>query len=563
MSKNFSLRPYQSEALTIIDGALEKEPVVLLQAVTGAGKTVMLARLINRYWYETKRNFLVLMHKQELVDQFIKTFERITEISFTGIGVCSASFRRRETEKRLTIATVQTFVNYVEEYGGCDLLIIDEAHRVELGNTQYGKTISALKDKRPNMRILGVTATPARLGHGYIYGDNCKPGAVNLFPQLNHQIKYEALKNLGYLVPLRGKVAHDGSLERDLTTVELNGDYVLDQLGEIMSKEIHIGTAVEAIRDYCSGYRRICVFCCTIDHANKLQASIEEKLEPCAIVHSQLTPLDRAANLEAWKSGKKRVITSVNILAEGFDYPALDCLAMARPTMSSSLYLQALGRALRPHEGKDHAFILDLTDNTARFGTDIDRMKVSVPKAVEKKIEKDKEKFKICPNCEKEVLLVLKQCPFCDFEWPVEEYLEALRIPNLKEVTFEKQPPVTVDVSDFVATVHLKKGSEKALGKVIFYYDYSSVNMFFCFADFYDGYALRAGEDKWRKISDDPYPSSIQEFESIKDSIICPKQLILDVSGKFPEILDMIFDEWDGKEYKWKIQDVADDEIPF
>ena len=124
-------------------------------------------------------------------------------------------------------------------------------------------------------------------------------------------------------MPLQGVVAAHESLEQDLAGVSTNGDYVLDQLGEIVTREIHLNTCVEAINQYCSEYDCICVICVNIDHAEKLHAIIPES----TIVHSQLTDLDRRSNMLDWEEGRVRVMVSVEILLEGLRPPkaSSDC----------------------------------------------------------------------------------------------------------------------------------------------------------------------------------------------------------------------------------------------
>ena len=356
--KDFKLRPYQIDALDVIHEDLKTEPIVLFQAIMGAGKTVTLCRLINRYWFETDRRFLILAHKRELVSQFLECCRAMTSIPIFDIGVCCAGLGERILGKRLTIGTIQTFVNVAEDYPGCDLLVIDEAHRISVGtDSQYDQVINLLQTKVPNMRLIGCTATIGRLGHGYIYGDRCRPGAKNLFPKLNHQIKYSTLLDQGYLCKLIGKISNAESLEADLADLDTaGGDYILDQLGEVLSREIHLNTAVQAIKEHCGEYKMICCFCCTISHAEKLKDLIGEE---CVTIHSQLSPLEREINMESWLSGRKRICTSINILSEGVDIPALQCLVMARPTLSSTLFLQSVGRVLRLHPSKDHGFLLN------------------------------------------------------------------------------------------------------------------------------------------------------------------------------------------------------------
>lgn len=553
------LRDYQIKALDSIYASLKEDPLFLFQGITGCGKTLIICKLINRLFHESDKRFLILINKMELISQFHQTFLDQTHINVFDIGICSASLNQFDISKRVTISTVQTFINRVDDYDGCDLLILDEVHNVSLGNgSQYEVVINKLREKVNNVRILGTSSTPHRLGHGYIYGNRCVKGGVNLFKEVGYQIKYAELLKLGYLCPMRGLIAHADSLIDDLANCEVNGDYVLTRLGEIMCKQIHLSTAVEAIHEHCMDYKHIACFCTTIDHSEKLKGLLGDK--DCTTIHSQLTPLERAINMADWKSGKKKICTSVNILAEGFDFEPLDCLVLARPTLSSRLYLQAMGRALRIHPGKDHALLLDLTCNTARFGTDIDNVKVTIPKSIIKGIlEKDKY-LKICPNCEREVFSGFRVCPHCGFEWPVAEIIEANSVPELKEVAFKKKdpvPPKWVGVINMIVDKHKSRKSEKYLGKISYYTDdyYSKpVTVWYCLPDYYDFFPVEKSRQRWTEIMPgEPLPESVDDF--IRYSIPMPTEILIDVTEQWPEVQGYRFDE--GPDF------VKEDDIPI
>lgn len=554
-----TLRDYQIEALDAIHRDLQTEPCVLLQAVTGAGKTVTACRLVSRYYHETIRRFLILAHKQELVQQFQRTFGKMTPVPSSDIGICCAGLDSRDINRRITIATVQTFAGLVGEYRGCDLLIIDEAHRVSIGtDSMYDLVIATLRAARPNMRLLGITATPSRLEHGYIYGDRCKPGARNLFPRLNHKISYARLKRDGHLCELRGKVAHDESLAAQLEGVKItSGEWNLGDLGEVMGREVHIRTAVDAIREHCGGYRHVCVFCCTIEHAERLARELGDD---CTTLHSRLGALARQINLDAWTAGHKRICTSVNILAEGFDFPPLDCLVMARPTLSGVLYVQAVGRALRTSPGKGHAYLLDLTTNTERFGTDLDNVRVQIPRALVKEIEKTTLN-KVCPSCQSEMHKALVVCSSCGYEWPKPELVEAASAPNLKDAVFSSAPPAWVKVHGMAVDIHASKKSEKVLGKIALYLDQNpyrpkTVRLFFPLPDFYDGFAVQKSRERWAEIAPTyPLPDKVEDFVAMRDVIRQPERILLDESGEWPEVLQMRFDGPTGL--------ALDDDVPF
>ena len=572
MANDFKLRDYQINALNVLNKALKTQKNVLLSAIMGAGKSTIITRLVNKYYKISNKRFLILVHKQEIVQQFYNTFLDRSTIVRQDIGICCASLMEKQINKQLTIGSVQTFINQMDNYQGCDLLIIDEAHKVKLGNdSQYDQVIKLLRAKTPNMRVLGCTGTPFTLAGGYIYGEKCKPGTKNLFPKINHKITYAELLEKGYLMELHGSVNINNQLKQDLEQVDKQGDYILEQLGSVMSEEIHIITAVDAIAEHASEYKCLCVFACTIDHAEKLKDAIDIRFpNQVTIVHSKLTSIERAANMAAWKSGEKRIICSVNILIEGFDHPQLDCLVMARPTESPSLFLQAIGRVLRIYPCKKKALLIDLTTNTDKFGTDLDNIKVVIPKNALEQDKKDNEKH--CPECQNKVHIVVKVCPECGYKWEKEEYekIIATQMPALKSVIF-KQKSISAtwhDVESMEVSSHISKNNGKILGKIALFYaneietayfKESFISVWFCLPDFYSGYAVEKAKENWKKFSSGEFPDSIEEFLEVYgfDEINTPKRIKLDHNGKYPELLELDFTRESQPAY-----DVLDD-IPF
>ena len=561
---SFKLRDYQVKALNIIDKDLKEMPEVLIQGITGSGKTTIFSRLINKYYTTTDKTFLVLVHKQEVVQQIYDTIRERTDVHFKDLGICCASLKARKTDRRVTVASIQTFVNMTDNYNYADLIIIDEVHRVDINkNSQYKQVFDFLRLQRPDCRILGFTSTPARLDHGYIYGDRCKNGSENLFPILNHTIKYAELMDAGYLVPLKGMVAKHSSLEADLAGVSVNGDYVIDQLGEIMVQERHLDTAVEAIEEYCSEYKKICVFCCTIDHAEQLNDLLGDE---ATTVHSKLNRFDRDFNMQAWKSGQKRIITSVGILTEGFDFPELDCLVFARPTLSSTLWLQAVGRVLRIFPGKDHGFLVDLTDNTSRFSTDLDRVKITLPKTVQAAEDKEKEIWKICPNCEVEVHVSLRECLDCGFVWEAAECVIAKFLPEMEAVEFGHilpAEPELYEVMDWTIDIHTSKKNGKLLGKITYRfqeteYKNSQVFLWLCFPDYYQGFAVQKAQKTWATISNDTFPLTCDEF--LEKNFNEPSHISVDMNGRYPDLKEILCHE---VEMSFADSDDDFDDIPF
>jgi DNA repair protein RadD len=562
------LRSYQIDALNKIDSDLKKsnEPI-LLNAITGSGKTVILVRLVNKYFKNSNKRFLILMHKQELIKQFYDTFHKMSDIPISEVGIDCSSLNSKSINKRVTIATIQTFFNQVDRYKYCDLLIIDECHKVEIGNgSQYDTIINKLYEKNTRLRIIGCTSTPHRLGHGYIYGKYCS--GKNLFPECNHKITYRELKDAGFLMPLEGKVSIGKDFNNDLKNVNTTGDYVLDQLGDMMTKQVHLQTAVDAIEKYCKNFKHICVFCCTIEHAKKLQELLGEE---CTIVHSQLTDFERQYNMDQWRDGKKRIITSVNILVEGFDFPPLDCLVMARPTLSTALFLQAVGRVLRISDGKERAFLLDLTGNTEYFGTDLDNVEVNIPKKVGELIKKERQFEKDCPECGSICHKVCLECPECGYEWPMVEYEEA-NPPKLKDVQFEQEPPEEWKIDRIEWKRHKKKDKPDSVRIDYFSNDSVKYNSWgtmiplasdwLCFD--HGGYATQKAQAWWKKMHVSEIPENVDTALEILDrgiGLAKPSAVIIQKDGNFKRIVEYLFG--DDLNIDNGNDSFYDDDIPF
>jgi len=237
----------------------------------------------------------------------------------------------------------------------------------------------------------------------------------------------------------------------------------------------------------------------------------------------------------------------VNILAEGFDFPKLDCLVFARPTLSPVLFLQAIGRVLRIHDDKTHGFLLDLTDNTKRFGTDLDNVRIHIPKKVLKKELEENENYKICPGCDALIFKSLLICNKCGFEWKAADILEANFVPEMSDVTFQKIEPEWHTVKDMTIDVHSAK-SGKELCFVRFYYGRNifkkeQATIWFCLPDYYSGYPITKAKKWWKILSlSDDLPETVDDFMHQSNNILKPMDILIDDNDKYPEIIDVRWD---------------------
>ncbi len=340
-----TLRPYQQQAvhdLRLAFRAGARSP--LLVCPTGAGKTVIMADIL-RSIASRGRTAMVLVHRRELIAQTAH------KLDLVGVphGIIAAG--TRSADAPIQVASVQTLARRLERTTAQpDLIVIDEAHHAIAGT--WGKALSHW----PDALRLGVTATPVRLdGRGL--------GAV--FDKLVLGPSTAQLIADGFLCPARlyapAPVADLSGLHRRA------GDYAIDQAAERMDRPTVTGDAIAHYQRLAASQRAI-VFCCNVNHAEHVAAAFNQAAIPAETLLGSTDPVRRDVAVARFASGELQVLVTVDVVSEGFDIPAAGCAILLRPTQSLGLYLQQVGRVLRPAPGKPHAIVLDHVGNVHRHG---------------------------------------------------------------------------------------------------------------------------------------------------------------------------------------------------
>lgn len=509
---------------------------MLLQAATGAGKTIMFSELIRRFMAQYHMRVGIVAHREILVTQARDKLMQVWPQGWHQVGLaCTGASSRVDLERPVVIGSPQTLANRLGDMPPLDLLIIDEAHRLAPRNvkSQYRTLISRLLDYRPNMRVLGVTATPYRLGHGYIYGQRCKPGTVNWFPRLHFQVSIADLVAQGHLSHYRALEAAD--MDRALAGVDKSkGEFSLDQLGDLMAREVHIRSAVDAYRKWGEGRRHVVVFCVTIAHATRVRDAFAAAGYTAGLVHSEMPRQERRTALAAFEAGKLQVMANVGVLTEGWDATAVDCLLLCRPTMSPALYVQIVGRGLRKHPGKDDCLILDLSGNCKRHGDPSDPV-VTVPQAKAAAKKEDLEdRFKACPECAHLVAPTAKACPYCGYAWPVEVLVDAGAPRDMKEVAWGAKP---VKVARWRLYPHTSLRGQTMLRLEMECYNGGRlplmVNQYLDFEGRSGLWARSKARDLWLTLAGSPPPTAMHEALERQAELQVPQEITVQPKGKF------------------------------
>lgn len=550
-------RPHQKTAFDKLWYALQREDAVLLEAACSAGKTLIFSEIIRKL-LQTYPDFraLILTDREILVTQTQEKLSIVAPELLLDIGiVCAGASAKKELEKRVTIASRQSLKNQMNNFPPVNLVVVDECHllampkigRVEPAG-EFGIIIDKLREYNPRIRLLGVTATPYRLGVGYIYGERNRPGSDPYFDKLHHKITIKELLDAGYLAPLTGKTAIDDTMECDLSNVGMvAGEYNLGSLSDVMMRSVHITSAVEVYQEFARNRKKTLAFCVTIDHAEKLKEAFEDSGVPALTIHSnQDTFYGHHAMQELNNPNSQvKVFCSVAKLTTGMDVPSIDCIMMARATKSTALYKQILGRGQRIFPTKTDCLVLDLVGNNNEFGTNLDKLKVkySNPGASDQKSTTRKE----CPECGADLHIAIRVCPECEYQYPVEQFKDADK-PDMVDVNYGYAPPEILKVIDMFPELHMSKKSEKTLLKVRFEAERTALKnvtatIWLCFPDDgYGGYAVEKGRLHWMKLArNKDFPMSAEEALSrAPKEFISPAEIKIDLNKEYPEVLEMI-----------------------
>jgi len=389
----YQLRDYQKTAVDNVIRHFKKkrEPAVVVLP-TGAGKSLVIAELARI----AKGRVLVLAHVKELVEQ---NHEKYVSYGLEA-GIFSASLGKKDRHYKATFGSVQSIARAPDEFfENFSLLVIDECHRVaDESATQYQEVIRKLCTRNPNLCILGLTATPYRLGLGWIY-EFAKAGEIKSEqPRFFKQCVYELplsymVKNRFLTVPVKIDIPVTSYDFSELS--EKGRMYTMAEVEELLNTQKRLTPLIiKNIIDITERYDRkgVMIFCASVKHAEEIMEYLPEGQAQVVLGETEIAERDRIVS--EFKQKKFRYLVNVSVLTTGFDAPHVDVIAILRPTESNSLYQQIVGRGLRLCEGKKDCYVLDYTG----MGHDI-----YAPEISDRRPRKD-------------TMPVLVPCPQCGFE---------------------------------------------------------------------------------------------------------------------------------------------------
>ena len=357
-TKDATLRDYQVENKRKIYEAWQSYRSVMLQMPTGTGKTrlfVSIARDIFDYGASIKKTFkvLILAHRKELIEQISDHLGQKYRLAH-GL-IISQNIEQKKYS--MQVGSVPTLNRRLERWEdkNFDVIIIDEAHHVK------AKSYKKIIDLFPNAKILGVTATPYRLNHA---GFRPEFDELIVSPSVAEFIKRGYLCEYDYY-----SIRPNSELQKEIDRMKLDfeGDYKESEMMDVMDRDVIRADILDTYQRYAGGKKAI-VYTISRDH----NVHLAEKFKAAGIVSAAIdseTPKEKRDELVGkFRRGEIQVLFNVNIFSEGFDCPDVEVIQLARPTKSLSLYLQQVGRGLRPADGKEKLLILDNVGLYNKFG---------------------------------------------------------------------------------------------------------------------------------------------------------------------------------------------------
>jgi len=526
-----TLRPYQQQAVDSVFSWFEGDghdsnPLIVLP--TGTGKSLVLSEICRRSIAEYgEMKIVVVTHVMELIKQ--NHDEMLTLWPKAPVGIYSAGIGRREHQAAITFCGIQSVHRRSHLFQKVDFVIVDEAHLIPRKiNTMYMKFLKSLHAANPHMKIIGLTATPYRMDTGMLHtGDGA------LFDDICFEYSVlDAIKE-GYLSNLITKQTKLGLETEGVHT--RGGEFIQAELQNAVDLEEINKAAVAEILEWAGDRKSWLIFGTGVEHSQHLCDILVEHGVAARCIFGDTPKDERSQIIAAFKRGEIKALCSMNCLSTGFNAPAVDLIAVLRPTQSPGLYVQIIGRGMRTAPGKKDCLILDFARNIQRHGP-VDMVRTKKGPHKDKAEESEGALTKVCPACKSIVHLSVMQCPDCGYEFPKE----------IKLVTKAEVLPVLstgavaqwMDVDEVTYSVHKKAGKPDSF-RVTYWCGFLKYSEFICVQ--HQGYAATKAASWWIRRAGTPAPKSTEEAMSRKHELKTPRAIEVIRKGNFDEIVKYDF----------------------
>jgi len=515
------LRPYQAQCINDLYNYFVRHTGNPLAVIpTGGGKSLIMSKWCELVFdADPKARIIVVTHVRELVAQNYAELKTIWPEA--PAGIYSAGLNRRDLSARILFASIQSVYKRAYELQQCDMILVDEAHLIPpTSDTMYRQFLNELKAINPHLKIVGFTATPFRLSSGLLH-----QGEGALFDAIAHETNVRDLIDAGFL---SRPVSYFEKWQLDTAGVGTRaGDFIASQLEVPALDPKAIDNIVS--RTIASGDDRKgwLVFGCTVAHCQALADEITARGISTATIFGDTPGKERAAIIESYKRQEIRCLVSMGVLTTGFNAKHVDLIVLARPTKSTGLYIQMVGRGTRLSPGKDNCLILDFGSNISRHGPFDDPL---IP-GEKRKGEAGDALIKYCEICEAICAASARSCPECGHEFPPPER-KVSAAPEAAPIM--APPPEWLDVDHVSFALHEKPEKPTSL-KVSYRTGMTTHSEWVCLG--HEGYARSKAESWWLRMAGAPIPKNATEAHMRQSQIRKPDQIRVRKNGKFTEVV--------------------------
>lgn len=550
-------RSYQIECVSSIWDYFRAEQGNPLCALpTGTGKSVCIAMFLHSVLTTfPNQKIMVLTHVKELIEQNFKKF--LGYWPGAPAGIYSAGLNRRDILQKVLFAGIASVAKRPELFGNVDLVIVDECHLVSpTEQTMYQKFFNGLRLQNPHLKIIGFTATPWRLGHGHITDDG------GIFTDTCFDITglhaFNRLIAEGFISPLIPKPT---KTVLDTEGVHIRGgEYIPAELQQAVDKEHITRAAIQEALEYKDTRHSWLVFASGVEHAIHTADILNEYGIRSVAIHSKLSREERDDALKGLKSGYYQAGVNNNILTTGFDHAPIDLILGLRPTQSTVLWVQMLGRGTRPYDParmnphdpdekslavnfpniKNNCLVLDFAGNTRRLGP------INDPVIPRKKGQGGGEApVKLCPKCECYMHASVRWCTGvlqngnnCDYEFVFETKLK--QGASTDELIKGELPIVEAFKVDHINySKHIKAGKPDSV-RVTYYCGFKSFTEYVCVEHPYP--AGNKAKTWMQKRLQGAIPETTEQLLEVAHSIAAPTHIRVWINQRYPQVIAHCFD---------------------
>lgn len=449
------LRDYQAEAVESIWTYFYQysgNPVLAMP--TGTGKSHVIASFVKKVMFSYPgQRVMMLTHVRELIGQNAE--KMIQHWPNAPLGIYSAGLKRKDYNNPITFAGIQSVAKKVKLFQRTNLIIVDECHLVPAkANTSYRTFVNGLLQYNSNLKVIGLSATPYRLGTGLITDGGL---FTDICFDVTRPEHFARFIDEGYMVPL---VSRHTKEKMDLEGIHMRGgEFVESELADKFGQDYNLShNALTEAATLAHDRKKWLVFATSLEHVELCHQILSQMGITSAYVHSKMGDKfgGRDKVLADFKAGRYRALINRDILTTGFDEPGIDCIVMLRPTQSPGLWVQMLGRGTRPVYAKGYdvssrddrraaiaagskrnCLVLDFAKNIERLGPVDDPV---IPKVRGKGRGESATPVKICEVCDTYCHISVRSCPNCGTEFPKGDPKYTEQASNLSPMSLDEGP---------------------------------------------------------------------------------------------------------------------------